>query len=140
MSSGMNVKEAEKIADKMSYREAIMNCLHARCVPYRKATKIKMKRLLASIDNDFTDDLLNQGYTKAYQQGRADEQLQSIEDAKEQAKEYRVALEKAKADGAREFLSWYSGGETMPSFGRYANYKIDDVIAEWQKTYKQNVE
>lgn len=70
---------------------------------------------------------------KAYQQGKADEQLRSIESAKEQAKEYRVALEKAKADGAREFLAWYSGGETMPSFGRYANYKIDDVIAEWQK-------
>lgn len=25
MSSGMNMEEAEKIADKMSYREAIMN-------------------------------------------------------------------------------------------------------------------
>ena len=33
----------------------------------------------------------------------------------------------------REFLAWYSGGETMPSFGRYAKCKIDDVIAEWQK-------
>lgn len=38
-----------------------------------------------------------------------------------------------KADGAREFLAWYSGGETMPSFGRYAKCNIDDVIAEWQK-------
>lgn len=50
MSSGMNMKEAEKIADKMSYREAVMNCLYARCVPYRKATKIKMKRLLECIE------------------------------------------------------------------------------------------
>ena len=50
MSSGMNMKEAKKIADKMSYREAIMNCLCARCVPYRKATKIKMEQLLKSID------------------------------------------------------------------------------------------
>ena len=33
----------------------------------------------------------------------------------------------------REFLAWYSGGETMPSFGRYAKCNIDDVIAEWQK-------
>lgn len=72
-------------------------------------------------------------YNKGYEHGRADEQLRSIESAKEQAKEYRVALEKAKADGAREFLAWYSGGETMPSFGRYARCNIDDVIAEWQK-------
>lgn len=77
--------------------------------------------------------MFEKGYMKGYNKGRADEQLRSIESAKEQAKEYHVALEKAKADGAREFLAWYSGGETMPSFGRYANYKIDDVIAEWQK-------
>lgn len=72
MSGGMNMQEAEKVAEKMTYKEAVMNCLGARCVPYRKATKIKMKRLLESIDNDFTDDLLNIGYTKGYQQGIAD--------------------------------------------------------------------
>ena len=65
MSSGMNMKEAEKIAENMTYREAVMNCLGARCVPYRKATKIKMEELLRSIDNDFTEDLINQGYNKA---------------------------------------------------------------------------
>ena len=41
--------------------------------------------------------------------------------------------DKCYIDGVREFLVWYSGGETMPSFGRYANYNIDNVIAEWQK-------
>ena len=35
--------------------------------------------------------------------------------------------------GTREFLVQYSGGETMPSFGRYAKCNIDGVIAEWQK-------
>ena len=83
--------------------------------------------------NEFYSCYMCDFIEERYQQGRADEQLRSIESAKEQAKEYRVALEKAKADGVREFLAWYSGGETMPSFGRYANYKIDDVIAEWQK-------
>lgn len=72
MSSGMNIQEAENVAEKMTYREAVINCLNAKCVPYRKATKIKMKQLLESIDNDFTDDLLNMGSTKGYQQGRAD--------------------------------------------------------------------
>lgn len=46
MSSGMNMQEAEKVAENMSYRQAVINCLYARCVPYRKATKIKMKQLL----------------------------------------------------------------------------------------------
>ena len=73
MSSGMNVKEAEKIADKMSYREAIMNCLRAQCVPYRKATKIKMKRLLESIDNDKplwkSDEHFINACNESYQQG-----------------------------------------------------------------------
>ena len=72
MSSGMNMQEAKKVAEQMSYRQAVLNCLNARCVPFRKATKIKMKQLLESIDNDFTDDLLNMGYTKGYQNGRAD--------------------------------------------------------------------
>lgn len=72
MSSGMNMQEAKKVAERMSYRQAVLNCLNARCVPFRKATKIKMKQLLESIDNDFTDDLLNMGYTKGYQNGRAD--------------------------------------------------------------------
>ena len=46
MASGMNMEEAKKVAEKMTYREAVMNCLYARCVPYRKATRIKMQELL----------------------------------------------------------------------------------------------
>lgn len=65
MTSGMNMQEAENIAEKMTYREAVMNCLSAKRIPYRKATKIKMKELLEAIDNDFTEDLINQGYNKA---------------------------------------------------------------------------
>lgn len=155
MSSGMNVKEAEKIADKMSYREAVMNCLYAKCVPYRKATKIKLNELLEIAENA----------DKAYQQGRADEQLQSIEDAKEQAKEYRVALEEAKADGfqealtsnginiyvdkiesdgARKFAKWlcaksdfetidFKGMWNIEESGNQIFYSIDEVLAEWQE-------
>lgn len=42
----MTVDEAEKYADKMTYREAIENALSAKCVPYRRATLTKLHRLL----------------------------------------------------------------------------------------------
>ena len=46
MSAGMNLEEAKVIANKMSFTDAVCNALHAKCVPYRKATKIKLKELL----------------------------------------------------------------------------------------------
>lgn len=51
MSAGMNMEEAQKIADKMSFSSAVYNALYARWVPYRKATKIKLNELL-DIAND----------------------------------------------------------------------------------------
>ncbi len=51
MSASMNCEEAKKVAEQMTYRQAVMNCLYARCVPYRKATRIKMKELLEFIEN-----------------------------------------------------------------------------------------
>jgi hypothetical protein len=50
MSSGMNMAEAEEIAKKMTYRDAVYNALRGRCVPYKKATKIKLKELLEILD------------------------------------------------------------------------------------------
>jgi len=38
----------------MTYRQAVMNCLSARCVPFKKATKIKLKELL-----DLVEDMEN---------------------------------------------------------------------------------
>lgn len=46
MSAGMNLEEAKIVADKMTYADAVCNALASRCVPYRKATKIKLKELL----------------------------------------------------------------------------------------------
>ena len=46
MSSGMNMKEAEEIAKKMTFREAVNNALRGMCVPYKKATRIKLNELL----------------------------------------------------------------------------------------------
>ena len=46
MSAGMNLEEAQKIAQKMCFKDAVYNALHAKCVPYRKATKIKLNELL----------------------------------------------------------------------------------------------
>lgn len=47
MSSGMNLEEAKIVASKMSYSQAVSNALAAKCVPYRKATKLKLKELLS---------------------------------------------------------------------------------------------
>ena len=111
MSSGMNIEEAKKIADKMSYREAIMNCLCARCVPYRKATKIKMKRLLECIEA-FNLDL--DIYTP----------MHFTPEQKAWIKKY-IAIngERQRADGAREFAEWLGIKEEH----------VDEVLAEWQK-------
>lgn len=79
---------------------------------------------------------------EAYKQGRADEQLQSIEDAKEQAKEYRVALEKAKEEvykqGAKEFAEWLYRRKCFDGWYKFdGNEEVklttDEILAEWQK-------
>ena len=51
MSASMNMEEAKRIANKMSFTSAIYNALNAKCVPYRKTTKIKLNELL-DIAND----------------------------------------------------------------------------------------
>ena len=48
----MTVDEAERYADKMTYREAIGNALSAKCVPYRRATLTKLHRLLKKVDEN----------------------------------------------------------------------------------------
>lgn len=74
---------------------------------------------------------------ESYQQGRADEQLRSIESAKEQAKEYRVALEKGKADEAREFAEWLQYGQhdfcVVDYDNRLETVPFEIILAEWQK-------
>ena len=63
MSAGMNMEEAKIIADKMSFTSAIYNALNAKCVPYRKATKIKLNELLdiaKDVDNT-KDDYYKRG-------------------------------------------------------------------------------
>lgn len=66
----MNMEEAQKIANKMSFEDAVYNALYAKCVPYRKATKIKLKELLdiaKDIDKlkEFTNKLYKTAYNKA---------------------------------------------------------------------------
>lgn len=130
MSSGMNMEEAEKIADKMSYREAIMNCLYARCVPYRKATKIKMKRLLKSIDALDID---------------MDKPMHFTPEQKAWVKKYlSINGERQRLDGAREFAEWlqenvFISGETIvcgKEFTRVVGFL--ELYAKWQKKGKEN--
>lgn len=46
----MTREEAEKIAKEMSYRDAVYNALQGKCIPYRKATLIKLYELLDIVD------------------------------------------------------------------------------------------
>lgn len=51
MSSGMNTEQAKEIAKQMTYRDAVINALQGRCVPFKKATLIKLKELLEIVEN-----------------------------------------------------------------------------------------
>ena len=48
----MNREEAKEYAKSMSYRQAVYNALQAKCVPYRKATLMKLHELLDAITEE----------------------------------------------------------------------------------------
>ena len=43
-------EEAEEYAKEMTYRDAVHNALQGKCIPYRKATLIKLYELLDMIE------------------------------------------------------------------------------------------
>jgi hypothetical protein len=50
MGSSMNTEKAHEIAKQMTYRDAVYNALQGRCVPFKKATRIKLKKLLDIVE------------------------------------------------------------------------------------------
>lgn len=46
----MTREEAEEYAKEMTYRNAIYNALQGKCIPYRKATLIKLHKLLDMVE------------------------------------------------------------------------------------------
>ena len=46
----MSREEAEEYAKGMTYRDAVYNALQGKCIPYRKATLIKLHELLDIIE------------------------------------------------------------------------------------------
>lgn len=46
----MTIEEAKEYAKTMSFRQAVYNAMQGRAVPYRKATAIKLRELLALAD------------------------------------------------------------------------------------------
>lgn len=46
----MTKEEAEEYANGMTYRDAIYNALQGKCIPYRKATLIKLYELLDMVE------------------------------------------------------------------------------------------
>ena len=47
----MNTEQAKEIAKQMTYRDAVYNALRGRCVPFKKATRIKLKELLEIVED-----------------------------------------------------------------------------------------
>lgn len=68
----MNRAEAEEYAKQMTYRDAVCNALSGKCIPYRKATFIKLYELLDLVerrgrrieltvmDEIFTDEVIGE--------------------------------------------------------------------------------
>ena len=56
----MNREEAEVYAKNMSYRDAVYNALQGKCIPYRKATLIKLYELLDIVEPQEGGDVLDE--------------------------------------------------------------------------------
>jgi hypothetical protein len=80
MSSGMNMAEAEEIAKKMTFRDAVNNALRGRCVPYKKATRIKLNELLEMLDKglNVTEFVDNKWISVSERLPKADEYVGNI--------------------------------------------------------------
>ena len=84
----------------------------------------------------------NTGFSDGFKEGKADEQLQSIEDAKTQATEYLNALDKAKKEayqqGAKEFAEWLYRRKCFDGWYKFdengeVKLTTDEILAEWQE-------
>ena len=53
----MNNQEAEEFAKDMTYRDAVYNALQGKCIPYRKATLIKLYELFDRIDPQESEEV-----------------------------------------------------------------------------------
>lgn len=47
----MTREEAIEYAKQMSFREAVYNALEGKCIPYRKATLLKLRELLYVVEH-----------------------------------------------------------------------------------------
>ena len=55
----MTREDAEIYADNMSYEDAVYNALQGRAIPYRKATKAKLYRLLKALEQESSSDMVH---------------------------------------------------------------------------------
>lgn len=52
----MTREEAKEYAKEMTYRNAVDNALQGKCIPYRKATLIKLHELLDMVEPQEGED------------------------------------------------------------------------------------
>lgn len=55
----MTREEAEEYAKEMTYRDAVYNALQGKCIPYRKATFIKLYELLDKLEQEPCEDAIS---------------------------------------------------------------------------------
>ena len=55
----MTYRDAEEYAKKMTYRDAVHNALQGKCIPYRKATLIKLYKLLEVLEQESCEDCID---------------------------------------------------------------------------------
>lgn len=63
----MKREEAEEYAKDMTYREAVYNALRGKCIPYRKATLIKLNELLDMVEPQESEDVFSDYPDMPYQ-------------------------------------------------------------------------
>jgi len=59
----MTREEAEEYANEMTYRDAVYNALQGKCIPYRKATFIKLYELLDMVEPREREDAISRADT-----------------------------------------------------------------------------
>lgn len=77
-----------------------------------------------------------------YQQGRADREKELSELPNEYSEKlWKIAYQKGKTNGAREFAEWLANGcSFMRRLGEDDMHTVDELISEWQKGAENDVQ
>lgn len=127
----MNLEEAKIVSDKMTYSDAVYNALCSKCVPYRKATRIKLKELLEiakSVDGAKAKGC-NEISTALYCDGFNDGYSNALDDLRNELKNHYTESN----------VDWLLDGTEHHSYLEACNY-LEDYIDEMTEKLKRGGE